>query len=54
MVSGWGTNDHNLNAGMPGTGDISGTPIFVGGAMVFNADIIGVPLMKQVAPAAEA
>jgi 3-hydroxyacyl-[acyl-carrier-protein] dehydratase len=27
---------------------------FVGGAMVFNADIIGVPLMRQAAPAAEA
>jgi hypothetical protein len=28
----YGTNDHNLNAGKPGTGDITGTPIFVGGA----------------------
>ena len=27
---------------------------FVGAAMVFNADIIGVPLMRQQAPAAEA
>ena len=28
----WGTNDHNLNAGKPGKGDISGRAIFVGGA----------------------
>jgi Right handed beta helix region len=28
----WGTNDHNLNAGKPGTGNITGRAIFVGGA----------------------
>ena len=27
----WGTADHNLNAGVSGTGNISGTPVFVGG-----------------------
>ena len=27
----YGSNDHNLNAGQPGTADISGTPVFVGG-----------------------
>jgi len=30
--SNYGTNDHNLNAGKPGTANITGTPIFVGGA----------------------
>ena len=29
--AGYGTNDHNLNAGQPGTADIRGTPVFVGG-----------------------
>jgi hypothetical protein len=28
----WGTNDHNLNAGKPGRGDLTGRVIFVGGA----------------------
>ena len=27
----WGTNDHNLNAGVPGTRNLRGTPVFVGG-----------------------
>jgi hypothetical protein len=27
----WGTNDHNLNAGVPGPGNLKGTPVFVGG-----------------------
>ena len=31
-ASGWGANDHNLNAGKPGTGNIIGRAIFVGGA----------------------
>ena len=29
--SGWGTNDHNLNAGVPGPGNLKGKPVFVGG-----------------------
>ena len=29
--SNYGTNDHNLNAGVRGIGDISGRPVFVGG-----------------------
>lgn len=29
---GWGTNSYNLNSTVAGTGEISGTPIFVGGA----------------------
>ncbi len=28
---GWGTSDHNLNAGVRGTGNITGRPVFVGG-----------------------
>ncbi len=28
----WGTSDHNLNAGKPGRGNITGRAIFVGGA----------------------
>jgi hypothetical protein len=28
----YGTNDHNLNSGQPGTGNRTGTPVFVGGA----------------------
>ncbi len=31
-IGSWGTSDHNLNAGVSGTGNISGTPTFVGGA----------------------
>jgi hypothetical protein len=27
----WGTNDHNLNAGVPGRGNLNGRPVFVGG-----------------------
>lgn len=27
----WGTHDHNLNSGLSGTGEITGTPVFVGG-----------------------
>ena len=27
----WGTEDHNLNSGLSGVGDLTGTPIFVGG-----------------------
>ena len=27
----WGTSDHNLNAGVPGTGNLKGRPVFVGG-----------------------
>jgi len=27
----WGTQDHNLNSGMSGPGDITGAPVFVGG-----------------------
>lgn len=27
----WGINDHNLNAGVPGRGNVNGRPIFVGG-----------------------
>ena len=27
----WGTNDHNLNAGVPGRGNVRGRPVFVGG-----------------------
>jgi chitodextrinase len=30
--SNYGSNDHNLNAGVSGTGNITGTPIFVGGS----------------------
>ena len=30
--SGWGTQDHNLDSGMSGTGNITGTAIFSGGA----------------------
>jgi hypothetical protein len=30
--SNYGTNDHNLNAGLSGTGDVNGTPSFVGGS----------------------
>ena len=30
-ASGYGTNDHNLNPGQPGTANITGTPVFVGG-----------------------
>jgi hypothetical protein len=26
----WGTHDHNLNSDQPGTGEITGTPVFVG------------------------
>jgi Right handed beta helix region len=29
--SAWGTNDHNLNAGVPGRGNLRGKPVFVGG-----------------------
>ena len=29
--SAWGTNDHNLNAGVPGPGNLKGGPVFVGG-----------------------
>jgi len=29
--SAWGTNDHNLNAGMAGRANLKGTPVFVGG-----------------------
>ena len=28
---GWGTNDHNLNAGVSGPGNVKGAPVFVGG-----------------------
>jgi hypothetical protein len=28
----WGTNDHNLNSGQSGVGEITGTPVFTGGA----------------------
>ena len=27
----WGTQDHNLNAGVPGRGNLKGRPVFVGG-----------------------
>jgi len=27
----WGTHDHNLNSDQPGTSEITGTPVFVGG-----------------------
>ena len=30
-ASDWGTNDHNLNSGVPGVGNLRGTPVFVGG-----------------------
>jgi hypothetical protein len=30
-TSSWGKNDHNLNPGQPGTGNLTGRPIFVGG-----------------------
>ena len=30
--SSYGTNDHNLNAGVSGTGNITGTPNFLGGS----------------------
>jgi hypothetical protein len=30
--SSYGSNDHNLNAGVSGTGNMPGTPIFVGGS----------------------
>ena len=30
-LSDWGTNDHNLNSGQPGVGNLKGAPVFVGG-----------------------
>jgi hypothetical protein len=30
--SGYGSNDHNLNSGVSGTGNTVGTPVFVGGS----------------------
>jgi hypothetical protein len=30
--SGYGANDHNLNAGQSGNGNVTGTPVFVGGS----------------------
>jgi len=32
----WGTEDHNLNSGFHGSGDLTGTPIFVGGGSTSN------------------
>jgi hypothetical protein len=32
VVSGYGSNDHNLNSGQSGVGNINGTPVFVGGS----------------------
>ncbi len=30
-TDGYGTNDHNLNSGRAGTGNLTGTPVFIGG-----------------------
>jgi parallel beta helix pectate lyase-like protein len=32
VSSGWGTQDHNLNSGLSGTGDITGKPLWSGGS----------------------
>ena len=32
LQSRWGTQDHNLNSGLSGTGNITGTPVWTGGS----------------------
>ena len=42
----WGTNDHNLSSGRAGTGNMTGTPIFVGGQ---PHELLGIPPSARIA-----